>query len=211
MSENPEAPDLIARLRAGDAQAAAEFVREYEPVIRSRVRVWLRMQDERLRRVFDSMDICQSVLASFFVRATSGQFDLEQPEQLLGLLVQMARHKLTNQIQKQQAQRRDIRRVHGQGLDAVEVPASDASPSEWCAGQELLQEFRKRLSDEERRIADMRAEGHGWPAIAAELGGTPDARRVQLARGLDRVAEELGLDDSSAPAGSSGRRSSLGS
>src|SRR5216684_1879066 len=111
MSENPPTLDLIARLRAGDAQAAAEFVRHYEPVIRSRIRVWLRMQDARLRRLFDSMDICQSVLASFFVRAASGQFDLEQPEQLLGLLVQMARHKLANQVQMQQAQRRDVRRV----------------------------------------------------------------------------------------------------
>ena len=42
MSDNPQAPDLIARLRAGDAEAAAEFVRHYEPVIRSRIRVWLR-------------------------------------------------------------------------------------------------------------------------------------------------------------------------
>src|SRR5258708_11298862 len=102
---------LIARVRAGDAEAAAELIRTYEPVIRSRIRVWLRMQDARLRRVFDSMDVCQSVLASFFVRAASGQYDLALPEQLLGLLVQMARHKLINQISKQQAQRRDVRRI----------------------------------------------------------------------------------------------------
>jgi RNA polymerase sigma-70 factor (ECF subfamily) len=197
MSVNPPPPDLIARLRAGDAQAAAECVRHYEPVIRSRIRVWLRMQDARLRRVFDSMDICQSVLASFFVRAASGQYDLEKPEQLLGLLVQMARHKLAHQVDKQQAQRRDVRRVREAGLDGVEVADPNPGPSEWCAGQELLQEFRQRLSAEERRLADRRAEGRDWAAIAAELGGTPDGRRMQLARALDRVAAQLGLDDSS--------------
>lgn len=48
---------------------------------------------------------------------------------------------------------------------------------------------------EERRIADRRAEGGDWAAIAAELGGTPDGRRMQLARALDRVTEQLGLDE----------------
>ena len=39
MSENAAMTDLIARLRVGDAQAAAEFVRHYEPAIRLRIRV----------------------------------------------------------------------------------------------------------------------------------------------------------------------------
>ena len=39
----------------------------------------------------------------------------------------------------------------------------------------------------------MRAE---WNEIAAELGGTPDGHRMRLTRALDRVAPELGLDDS---------------
>jgi RNA polymerase sigma-70 factor (ECF subfamily) len=199
MADNAPMTDLIARLRAGDAQAAAEFVHHYEPVIRSRIRVWLRMQDTRLRRVFDSMDICQSVLASFFGRATTGQFDLDQPEKVVGLLVRMARHKLAHQIEKQQAQRRDIRRVEGIAAQHSNVADSSPSPSEWCAGQELLQEFRKRLSGEERHIADRRAEGHGWSAISAELGGTPDGLRMQFARALDRITGELGLDDGGLP------------
>jgi RNA polymerase sigma-70 factor (ECF subfamily) len=198
MSEKPPTADLISRLRAGDAQAAAELVRQYEPVIRSRIRVWLRMQDARLRRVFDSMDVCQSVLASFFARAASGQYDLEQPEQLLGLLVRMARHKLADQVSRQQARRRDVRRVREAGLPAGDVADSAPSPSECYAGQELLEEFRKRLTAEERQIADRRAAGHDWAAIATELGGTADGRRMQLARALDRVSAQLGLDDGAA-------------
>src|SRR5262245_28986230 len=86
--------ESMRRIRAGDEQAAAELVRQYEPLIRRAVR--LRLEDQRLRRVFDSMDICQSVLASFFVRSAAGQYDLEQPEQLLNLLVRMARNKLAS-------------------------------------------------------------------------------------------------------------------
>ena len=47
----------------------------------------------------------------------------------------------------------------------------------------------------ERRVADLRGQGRDWAAVAAELGGTAEARRKQLARALDRVAAELGLDD----------------
>src|SRR5262249_43542519 len=56
-------------------------------------------------------------------------------------------------------------------------------------------EFRKRLTDEERRLAEHRAAGRGWADIAAECGGSPEALRKQLARGIDRVGQELGLDN----------------
>ena len=68
------------------------------------------MQDERLGRVFDSMDICQSVLASFFLRAAAGQYDLDEPAQLVALLTRMARNKLSHRVREQQARRRDVRR-----------------------------------------------------------------------------------------------------
>jgi hypothetical protein len=59
------------------------------------------------------------------------------------------------------------------------------------AGRELLEEFRRRLSEEERALADLRAQGCEWPEIAARLGGTPEARRKQFARAVDRVEEQL--------------------
>src|SRR5262245_17131627 len=77
--------ELISRVRAGNHEAAAELVRRYEPAIRRVARY--RLQDARLNGSLESMDICQSVMASFFVRAASGQFDLEQPEQLQKLLL----------------------------------------------------------------------------------------------------------------------------
>jgi DNA-directed RNA polymerase specialized sigma24 family protein len=88
--------EFIKRVRAGDEQAATELVRQYETEIRREVR--LRLRDGRLRRDFDSVDICQSVLASFFVRAVLGQYELEQPQQLIKLLVTMTRNKLIGKI-----------------------------------------------------------------------------------------------------------------
>jgi RNA polymerase sigma-70 factor (ECF subfamily) len=195
MYENDSAVQLFARVRAGDADAAAELFRRYEPAIRRRVRVWLRLQDPRLRRVFDSMDICQSVMASFFVRAAAGQYDLEDPPQLIALLFRMARHKLAHEVARQQARRRDIRRDQGPSPGESDVVDQAASPSSQLAGRELLQAVRDRLSAEERQLAELRAEGREWAQIAGELGGTPEGRRKQLARALDRVSNELGLDE----------------
>ena len=188
--------ELVSRLRAGDSEAARQLVSEYEPVIRSLVRVWLRRQDSRLRRIFDSMDVCQSVLASFFARAAAGQFDFDQPEQLTAILVQMARHKLTSEVRKQTARRRDVRRIDSDSLSTADAATGQPAPLVSLAGRELLDEVRRRLSDEERRIADRRGEGHDWAAIAKEIGGTPDGRRMQLARALDRISDQLGLDES---------------
>ena len=92
-----EYAEFIRRIRQGDEQAAEELVRRYEPEIRLEVRGWLRLRNPGLKRVFDSMDICQSVMASFFARAAVGDFDLEEPPQLIRLLVGMgARRSLNN-------------------------------------------------------------------------------------------------------------------
>jgi RNA polymerase sigma-70 factor (ECF subfamily) len=186
--------EFIRRIRQGDEQAAEDLVRRYEAEIRLEVRGWLRLRNPALRRVFDSMDICQSVLASFFARAAVGDFDLDEPTQLIRLLVGMARKKVAEQARHHQRQRRDVRRVGDVDLESGASPSAAAPPRRRASGRELLQKFRERLSDEERQIADLRARGFDWASVAQELGGTADGRRKQLARAVVRVEEDLGLD-----------------
>jgi RNA polymerase sigma-70 factor (ECF subfamily) len=136
------------------------------------------------------------VLGSFFVRAAMGQYDLDSPDQLLKLLAQMARHKVTDHMRHERAERRDLARLQQDASGAAkQVAAGEASPSQQIAGRELLAEFRKRLSPEEADLADLRAQGREWADIAAERGENPDALRKRLTRGLDRVAQQLGLDE----------------
>ena len=85
---NGEFEQLIGRVRAGDADAAAALVKEYESAVRIAVRI--RLSDPALRRQLDSVDICQSVLASFFFSAAAGKYDLHDPAQLVALLTRMA-------------------------------------------------------------------------------------------------------------------------
>ncbi len=64
--------ELMVRVQAGDPDAAAELIQKFEPEIRLEVRVRLRVQDARMRRLLDSLDITQSVLASFFAGVALG-------------------------------------------------------------------------------------------------------------------------------------------
>ncbi len=185
-------PELIRRVRLGDASAAEELLRLYEPMIRLRIRTWLRLRNPELRRAFDSMDICQSVMGNFFVRVAAGQFDLGEPAQLLGLLTVMARNRLGREVKYHQSMRRDIRRTQPIGADPIARDVADAS-DRVASGRELLVRFREGLTEEERRLADARAAGQAWSSIAEELGGTPEGRRKQWARAVERMAERLGL------------------
>jgi RNA polymerase sigma-70 factor (ECF subfamily) len=193
VSENLAFRDLIRRLRLGDERAAAELVTEHEDALRRIVRV--RLRDSRLRRLLDSVDVCQSVLCAFFVRAALGQFELHDPDQLVKLLARMARNKLVNLWHKHHAARRDCRRVEGAAVEERELPISAFDPCRLATARDLLAVARRCLSGEERRLLELRQQGRDWAEIAAEVGGSPEALRKQLARAVERVAEELGLDE----------------
>jgi RNA polymerase sigma factor (sigma-70 family) len=189
MPENSTFPDFIRRIRAGEEQAARELLERYEPVIRCEVR--LRLRDPRLYCRFDWTDICQSVMASFFTRAAAGQYNLDQPEQLMRLLVVMTRHKVANQARHHRAEMRDCRRLAACDPSYLDGPTAAPSPSRLVIGRELLAEVHCRLSQEERLLVDMRADGCEWNEIAGRLGGTAEARRKQLARAVDRVERQF--------------------
>lgn len=184
---------LLDRVRARDEAAAAELVRLYEPELRRVVRVRL---GGATRRVHDSVDVCQSVFANFFVRVTAGQFDVASQDQLLKLLVTMACNRVTDKHRQQHAARRMDR--HLRPLDQADLerlPGPAATPADQAAVRDLYEQVLGQLSPEERYLADQRALGRDWPELAAELGETAGALRKRLSRGLNRATRRLGLDD----------------
>ncbi|MEZ6132532.1 MAG: sigma-70 family RNA polymerase sigma factor [Planctomycetaceae bacterium] len=185
--------DFIHRIREGDERAAQELVSQYESLVRREVRMHL--EDPRLQRVLDSMDVCQSVMASFFLRSRAGQYDLESPEQLVGLLVTMARNKVVSAARNEQRRKRDVRRIAGDSEAVNRLTDSGQSPSEIVSHDELFAKFQAGLNDEERLLSELRSDGLEWAEIARQIGGTAQARRMQLARAVDRVSRELGLEE----------------
>jgi RNA polymerase sigma-70 factor (ECF subfamily) len=140
------------------------------------------------------MDICQSVMGSFFYRAALGQFDLERPEDLIRLLVTMARNKLADQARRQATERRGKGMVRVGDAAEIDVPGAEPTASRVASAREVLQAAWGQIGADERWLAEQRALGRPWAELAAEVGTTPEALRKKHARALDRVAEQLGLD-----------------
>jgi RNA polymerase sigma factor (sigma-70 family) len=189
MAEIPDFTDFLRRIRAGDNAAAIELVRRYEPLIRREIR--MRIGDDRLNRAFDSADVSQSVFASFFSRAASGEYELEHPEQLARLLVSMARNRLVSRIRRERRLVRDMRRLAAEPNSLEGVTDGRPSPSALIVRQEELEFLKTALTDEEHQIFDLRKAGLSWDEVAAQLGGSGQARRMQLSRGLDRLERSL--------------------
>jgi hypothetical protein len=61
--------------------------------------------------------------------------------------------------------------------------------------RDLLERLRAYLTAEERLIASLRSEGLAWEQVAERLGGSAQALRMQLSRGVERAGHALGLDD----------------
>ncbi|HLJ93474.1 MAG TPA: sigma-70 family RNA polymerase sigma factor [Gemmataceae bacterium] len=195
MADDLSFQELLQRVRQGDEAAAVELLRRYEAPLRHIIHV--RLVDARLRRLFDAEDICQSVLASFFVRAALGQYELNRPEDLLKLLAVMARNKLADKARRPSVERHADRRVPLDELPDQAIASREGTPSQRVALQDLLSEARRRLSPDERHLLDLRDQGLDWAAIAAQVGGSPEALRKRLARAIDLVVAELGLEEGS--------------
>ena len=102
MLNDNEFSDLMRQIRAGDQDAARQLVESYEPEIRRAAR--LRMTDPQLRRLVDSIDICQSVFGRFFKSASDGALEMQKPEQLLALLTTMTRNRVIDEHRRNTSQ-----------------------------------------------------------------------------------------------------------
>jgi ECF sigma factor len=190
MHGEEEFRSFVERFRAGDASAAEELVRHYEPIIRREIR--FRMIDSRLTRIYDSVDFSQAVMASFFLR--SADFEFKEPQDLVRLLITMARNKMATSARKLFSQKREGHRQEVGDAMLEQVADDRDTPSKVVGMLELVAEAKKRLSPEERLLVEFRNQGRSWEDIANEIGGTAQGRRMQLARALERVTESLGIE-----------------
>ncbi len=177
MKEGSSFAELIERVRTGDEQAATQLVQEFEPVVRRELR--FRLRDSSARRELDSMDISQSVLPNFFVRVATRQYDLEEPSDLVKLLVTMTRNKVTEELRRRHRQRRDSRRTV-LGVEGMPLASADPTPSRVLAAKEILKLVRLGLGEG-------RTSTRGPALPRAKLG-----RDRRLPRGQSRCAAETG-------------------
>jgi RNA polymerase sigma factor (sigma-70 family) len=184
--------ELLTLIRSGDGAAAAEFFQTYQPHVRRFVRA--RMRVARLRRVSDSSDLCQAVLASVLVRAAVGHYEVADSEEMKKLLAKIAANKVADLARKPEFRNPPVP-IFAPGNDGVEPVSAGSSPVSQVALLELIQKADQLLSDRERPIAELRKEGLTWEEVGRRMNMSADAVRKILDRAVKRITLALGLEE----------------
>jgi RNA polymerase sigma factor (sigma-70 family) len=185
--------ELLVRIQGGDEEASAEFYRAYKPQLQRQTRAYLRAFGLPLRRLSDSSDICQVVLADFLVGSAIGRYDIGNSEELRRLLARIAARRVIDLARKPEFRKPAVP-VAGGGAEGVEVVARESSPASQIAVHELIEKAEQLMPEDAKRIVELRKDGVAWEEIGRRLGKSPEAVRKSHERAARRVMLALGLE-----------------
>jgi RNA polymerase sigma-70 factor (ECF subfamily) len=180
---------LVAQARAGNNEALAGLIQEYEPKIRLVARAML---GPALRPFLDATDLVQSVHKSLLLGLRGDRFVLSRPEDLLGLTITLVRRKVARHWRRIRRQLQGDCTTNTRGSLAEvlsSLTARQDDPARAAEYNDQLKELCRHLSDEERQMLELRLDGHTFPEIAAVLGHHPIALRVRMTRLRQRLKE----------------------
>jgi DNA-directed RNA polymerase specialized sigma24 family protein len=184
--ESPDFAKFLQAVRSGDLSAAAEVLYALEPALTVAIR--LRLRHDRLRRVFDTSDICQSVLADFVRQLRNLHSPTRSADHLLAYLVRMAHNKIVTKIRHEDLGPEPLPNSYDH-----EVPGP--TPADRAESRDLLRVIRDRLPAAERHLFEKVAGGQSWPDIAAGSGWTADALRMRLRRAIAKVRADVAAQE----------------
>ncbi len=177
-------PRFLARIRAGDDEAARELLTRYEPEVRLVVR---RQLPKLLRSRFDSLDFLQSVWGSFFRRVRTAPADFEDGRHLVAFLAKAAKNKVIDEYRRAASQKQDMRREESlagpDGARAGDLPDGGDSPGELAEAREAFLRLRELMPEGRRAILELKADGLSSREVGVRLGLSE--------RTVQRVIEDL--------------------
>jgi RNA polymerase sigma-70 factor (ECF subfamily) len=177
----PSDGSLLRRFRSGEADAATELYLRYAE--RLRALATGQCAADLAPRV-DADDIVQSVFRTFFRRASQGQYDVPDGEDLWKLFLVIALHKIRSTATYHRAAKRDVRAT-ATGLPDAAAGHRLAAPDETALAtlRLVIDELLDALPPSMRAIVELRVEGHEVDEIA---------RRTQRSRrSVERALQEF--------------------
>jgi RNA polymerase sigma-70 factor (ECF subfamily) len=182
--------DLMARWRQGDQQAAAALFARYVDrlVLLARSRM-----SSKVSRHLDPEDVVHSAYRTFFADAGKGRFELHRGGDLWRLLVTITLHKLQHQVEKLNTKKRAIEREQHFGSEDsllaqhVQVLGREPSPLAALMLTDQLEELMRALDPPQRRMLELRLQGHDLEEIARAC----QKSEATVRRLLDRVKDRL--------------------
>jgi RNA polymerase sigma-70 factor (ECF subfamily) len=191
-AERDDIGGFLARIQAGDEQAARELLTRYEAEVRLVVR---RQLPRLLRSRFDSVDFLQSVWGDFFQKVRGGSAEFDDSRHLVAFLARAAKNKVIDEYRRAGSQKHDMHREEPIWNDAGrprELAAVDDTASQLAEARETFDRLLDLLPEERRQLVSLKAEGLSSREIGARLGISE--RTVQRAvEDLRRLAKD-GLD-----------------
>jgi len=181
---NEDALDiLLQQLSSGEAAAAEQAFRAYEPYLRKVVR---RLLPERLRPKFDSADVVQSVWADLIRDFAESGRRFANAEHLRAFLVKATRHRFIDRVRRHQTAADRERPL--EEAEADHLPESrEPRPSEVAQATELWERLLVLCPPEHRELLHLKRQGLATTEVAARTGLHEDSvRRIlrDLARRL---------------------------
>lgn len=166
--------DLIARIRAGDEDAARVLIERFGPEVQMMVR---RRLPARLRSQYDTMDFAQAVWSSVIVDCRERPEAFEGPGHLLGFLAGVVQNKVAREYRRRtRTKKYDIGREErfyvrkGEREVPRDVAGSDPTPSENVQAGDRLDQLVEGRTAEEAEIILLRRQGLTYEEIAAKIG-----------------------------------------
>jgi RNA polymerase sigma factor (sigma-70 family) len=187
--------ELLARVREGDEGAVAELLRRYEPKIRLTARYLLR---PILRRYLDSIDVSQSVQFHLMSGLRGGRFDLPDSETFVALAVTLVRRKVAQHwrhLQREHSLRFGVSGGERNPESPLAPPFAPVDPALAVEQGDDLRRLMQVLDPTERRLVELRMQGHSTEAAAIEMGCAANVLRVRLSRLRKRLQEQGYLAD----------------
>lgn len=173
-------------MRAGDRDAAAEFITRFESRIRARIRVRL---GENMRRVFDSQDIFSTIARRLDAFVESGQLRAEDERQLWAFVSRAT----VNAVAEKSNLLARLRRVEGPDSEmARTLEARLAASDERNEWESRVAELFDALPDtQDQQILWLWLNGTDLATIARSTGVNPAATRKRWERIRARLREYL--------------------
>jgi RNA polymerase sigma-70 factor (ECF subfamily) len=196
MSENPtDDRELIAAFKAGSETAARQLFDRYCEKL---MRLARRRIGQRMNTRVDPEDVIQSAFRTFFVHVRNDEFTFEAEDDLFKLLVRLTVNKALRQIAHHRAAKRDPGKEVNQGSTDNDILANlaghEPSPEVEVAVLDELERFLAQLPEFDRKVLELKLQGHSTTEIAESLGSYD--RKIR--RVLERIeAEAQGAADTS--------------
>lgn len=170
MAESQSDQSFLELLRQGDESTAREIFDRY---VDNLVALARKRISQRLASRIDAEDIVQSVFRTFFLRAREGKFQLQEKEDVCKMLARITMHKTFRQIAHHLAAKRNATRDMMGSENSQELLQTlrnhEPTPEEAAELLDQMEHFLAQLRSEDRKILELKMQGHTTLEIAQQL------------------------------------------